>query len=444
MKRFRGTSVALVVLVAALALRWWVTPSEAPPADPAPILLEVRPEALASVRITGRDGEIALVQEAGVWRVDGVTWSPSDRMLRRMLHQLQSLEARALVAEEPEDLSRYGLGADAVRVELTLVDGRREAFEVGDPNPAGVSYYFRLLPGSAVYTVQKASVDFWGLDMDAFREREFATFDLDAARLLDVRVAGTRFELTRSGKRDWVMTRPRSLPVEWDEVRTLLGRLAGVRATRFVEDGPADPERYGVAGDSDRVFLALEDGSTVTVRFGDVVPDAVPPERYALHEERDALYAVRADVLDTFRRDPEALRRRSLLQVQPWDVEEMRYQVGDRMLRMARGPTAWHWENGAPIPGATPDRVARAAAGLSAVAFHDDAPPIEPTGGELALVLADGVRTVTLGDVVGEGERRRRTVMVDGDATVYEVEDTLGTAIEDLRREVPGGWGASP
>jgi len=118
----------------------------------------------------------------------------------------------------------------------------------------------------------------------------------------------------------------------------------------------------------------------------------------AMREKADALYAVRADLLEVFRRDPAELRRRSLIAAYPWDVEGMWYRGGDRVLRVARGPAGWHWENGAPIPGATPDRVARAATELSAVAFHDDAGPIEPTGGELVLVLTDGVRTVTLGD----------------------------------------------
>ncbi|MBW2254016.1 MAG: DUF4340 domain-containing protein [Deltaproteobacteria bacterium] len=441
MRRFRGTLAALLVLVVVLTLYGWSMRPHPPAPDPAPTLLQVQPGELASIRIVGSAGEVVLVQEEGTWRIAGAAWPPSRRMLRRMLHQLQSLEARALVAEEADDLSRYGLGEEAVRVELVLVDGRTEAFEVGDPNPVGVSYYLRPLPGRTVYTVQKASVDFYGLSVDAFRERRFAAFDPKAARLLDARVDGMRLELRRVGERQWAMTRPRPLAAEWDEVRTLLGRAAGVQATRFVEDDPVDPGRYGIAADSDRVFVALDGDRTITVWVGKVVPGTEPPERYALHEEHNTLYAVRADFLDIFRRDPAQLRRRTLIAAYPWDVEGMWYQRGDHALRVARGPAGWHREDGTPIPGATPDRVARAATELTAVAFHDDARPIEPTGGELVLVLADGARTVTLGDSVPSGDQARRYVMVDGDPVVYEVEDTLGSVLEDLIREVPGREG---
>jgi hypothetical protein len=442
MMRFRGTLGALLVLVVVLGLYQWVRSPPTPAPDPSPTLLHLRPDELVSVGISGPGGETVLVQEQGTWRVEGESWRPSRRLVRRMLHQLEALEARALVVEKSDDLSRYGLGGEALRVELILVDGRIEAFEVGDPNPAGVSYYLRPLPGSAVYTVQKASVDFYAFDMDALRERRFAAFDPEEARQLDARLDEARLVFRRVTERQWVMVAPLAVEAEWEEVRTLLSRAAAVRATRFVEDAPTDLARYGIAADSDRLYVELDGGRTVTVRVGEVVPGTEPPERYVLHEEADALYAVRADLFDAFRRDPADLRRRSLIAAYPWDVEGMWYRRGDDVLRVARGPAGWHWEGGAPIPGATPDRVARAATELTAVAFHDEARPIAPTGGELVLVLAEGARTVTLGDPVRSEDERRRYVAVDGDDVVYEVQDILGPLLDDLVREAPAGLGA--
>ena len=149
-RRFRGTLLALGALLvvlgvaAALELRPDRPPDEALPDE----IFRFEKGDLVGFEVVRPDATIAVRKVDGVWKVDGQPWRPNKAMIRRVGHQLHDLDARADVVEASEtaDLARYGLGPDAIRVTLTLADGRALAFAVGDPNPTSVSYYMRPLP----------------------------------------------------------------------------------------------------------------------------------------------------------------------------------------------------------------------------------------------------------------------------------------------------------
>ena len=81
-------------------------------------------------------------------------------------HQLHRLKARSIVERNPVELDNYGLGKDAIQVDLSIRGGQNESLLIGGANPTGVSYYMMPLSGphkGSVLTVAKASVDFFGI-----------------------------------------------------------------------------------------------------------------------------------------------------------------------------------------------------------------------------------------------------------------------------------------
>ena len=179
MKAFRGTGLALFVLVVVGALVWLFKPAMFAP-DPVgnPQLFQFEKHELTRVEVQRPEGDpVVLTERDGQWVIEGTGHEAGRSMVNRVKHQLHDLTARASVVEDADNLSLYGLGENAIHVILTLRDGEQVSFDVGDPNPTSVSYYIQPKASEQIYTVKKAAVDYYSLTLDEFRERRFASFD---------------------------------------------------------------------------------------------------------------------------------------------------------------------------------------------------------------------------------------------------------------------------
>ena len=130
-----------------------------------------------------------MVEDNGKWILVQAENEASTTMVNRSKHQLHRLKARSIVERNPVDLDNYGLGEDAIQVDLSLRGGQKESLLVGGANPTGVSYYMMPLSGphkGSVLTVAKASVDFFGAELSDFRAEHFVQFDLASADSVEI------------------------------------------------------------------------------------------------------------------------------------------------------------------------------------------------------------------------------------------------------------------
>lgn len=104
----------------------------------APRLLDVTPEAVTALSISGADGSVRLARAGAEWRVVAPRPGPADgRAVRAVLDALASLERRATIApagEPPARLRPYGLAEPRALVEATVAGGRLERLALGADN----------------------------------------------------------------------------------------------------------------------------------------------------------------------------------------------------------------------------------------------------------------------------------------------------------------------
>lgn len=450
MRRFNGTFAAFFALLLVAAVYVWVTDpfAEGLREDPTPELFRFEKEDLVGIEVVRPDATVALRKVDAEWVVVGESWRPSRSMVRRVAHQIHDLTARAVVAENPEDFTLYGVGEGAIQVTLDLADGRQVKFLAGDPNPTSVSWYVRPIPGEAVFVVKKAAVDYYRLSLEEFRERRFAWLDADEADRIESEIDGRKLAFHRTGPRIWRMTEPAEMDAAIDEIRTMLGRTGALKASSFVKDQPepADLAPYGLESPEGRVRIAMSGGETITLLVGSVVPGSDPQERYVLRVEDDAIYTARDGFLEAFTLPLDRYRNRDVLGRHEWDVQGYVATKGGESIAIERTSDGWRWPDGAAVPGSTPARVAGRAAEIEAKAFHDPGGPasagangrafgLDPPFATVELRFEEGSRTVFVGaELEVDGEKRRYT-QVDGDPVVYEVDAQVASVIEDLFRE---------
>jgi hypothetical protein len=440
MKAFRGTLVALVLLLVVGVVVWFVHPAMLFPEkqiDAEPRLFDFEKHEMTRAEVTRPDGEtIVLAEHDGKWTIEGTNFVAGRSMVNRIKHQIHDLSARATVVENPEAPELYGLGANAIQVKLTLRDGRTIEFMAGDPNPSSVSYYVQRKGDEVVYTVKKAAVDYYSLTLEEFREQRFASFDSKDATRLELHIEGQdNVVLERRGDDEWQMLEPRPMRAEVDVVKRMLGRVAALKAKDYipVAEG-ADLSPYGLAKPRAEVDIKFASRDPLHVLVGSDAPSDNKYEdlAYVMVQGDDTVYVAKRGLLEDFTQDPKELRNRRVVEMKSDDVVAidavLRAEPGEDLEGEAGVRYAaeqWVWKDGVPVPGSTPSRVAERVAELDVVEFVDDAPKkLEKYG------LADPVARVVLTDVDGN----ERVVLIGSEGPSVKFPDPDGKEIERKRR----------
>jgi hypothetical protein len=469
MKAFRGSLfAAIALLVVWLGLRFLET-GEVPEAGGSIGKVEAtsifRFEKPDVVRIEVRRPGDTLILSDGEngWVVDPGGFPASRSMVSRVKHQLHDLDARAEVVGDPEAFSLYGLGAQAIEVSVSLRNGKVIRFAAGDPNPTSVSYYIRPLPGDVVYTVKKSAVDFYSFAPDAFREPRFAIFDSkDAVRIEADLPEGRRLVLQQEGETDWKMLEPRTMAVEPDRVRALLGRVGALKAQAFLAEVTADSDReeqiapYGLEQPKARIQISFGSREAIELSIGRSVSERTDEDQaFMMVAGSPSVYAARVGLLDDFMQDPQEFRKRSFVPLLADDLRTIEIDLAKRegadqsgRVRLKMESDAWKWEDGRPVPGSTPKRVAERLAGVRANDFVDDAKAIAKARFQQPLatvVMTDanqqtatllvGQKGPPLVDELEEREVERYYAKLVGIDQVYLVDNGVVSVLEDALRE---------
>jgi hypothetical protein len=387
MKAFRGTLLALLALGVLLGAWWWVRPTEQTPAQrkaaakeaEKPIFVFEKAN-LVKVEVVRPDGTIVLAERADGWWIEGEELRAARSMVNRVKHQLHDLVARATVVEDGGADALYGLGESTIHVKLTFRDGSTEEFDAGDPNPSGVSFYIRKSGESTVYTVKKSAVDYYSLSLSEFRERRFATFDSkDVDALTADLPGGRRLSFQRTGEQSWDMLEPVKFAANDSEVRALLGRVSAMKAIQFVTDDAGDLARYGLDAPRARITIRFSGREPLTLLLG--APTGERDGEYALAyvklEAEPSIYAARDGLLEDYTAEPDTFRLKRFARMDPNTLAAVvtTFAGDERDPDLAKTVTVrmeadtWLWEDGVPVPGSTPRRLATRAANVQADEF---------------------------------------------------------------------------
>ena len=455
MNSFRGTLIS-AGFAAVLGIGWYVQQpqSKAPKANEQ--LFQFEKHELVKVEINRPESQSLVLEELdGQWKISGTEFDVSKSMVNRIKHQLHDLTARTLVEENPADPSRFGLGVKGIHVRLTMRNGKTIAFVAGDPNPTGVSYYIQPDSSNAVYTVKKSALDYYSLEISSFRESRFAYFD--AKEVQSIRVvqpSGEDFALSLTPEERWLLIEPFEMAADSDMVRRLMGRIAALKARRFVEKGEPD---YPLAIIEEvprlRVLLTEKSGSTLEVSFfGHEVENGEGLCWVKLKNE-SSLYLVPEKTLEAFDIELDTLKDRKVFPLLAEDIQALTVSSGPGEGSIPEGTYSaqqlsgvWTWQDGVPVPGSTPDRLANALSGIRVIEFLDgerSAFQLDASNAPLH-IQADSQNTSVNVYLGAEGEPliddegnafKRYTMAIDEHPEVYLVDVHLRSVGHDFVRE---------
>lgn len=386
MKELRGTLIALVLFLL-LGAFFFFRAEKNSEGEQKQIFSFEKHEVVAAT-ISRPDGEvIKLVEREGKWWIDQTKFPANLTMVNRIRHQLHDLEARAKVTTKGDNYELYGLGEGAIRVQLELNGGEKIEFLAGDPNPTGVSYYIRPLPGETVYTVKKSALDYYSAPFDEFRNQHFVSMDTKGVKAFQVDSERGVFRFQRLDERRWELLDPK-MRVSKDTMRTMIGRAIALKANRFI-DLIEQNQDYGLSNPVLQLQFELESGKKIMLRVGDKAEE--DQFSYFQLEGDPVIYVSKNGILGEFEVDPEDLRNLEIMDVHETEVQEisLSFVKENKKIGIYLAGDSWRWENEQPISGSTPDRVSSGLCNLKAMEFTTE-DQIGSIIGEVRLKTKDG------------------------------------------------------
>ena len=251
---------------------------------------------------------------------------------------LQFARLRSTVEEKPtaEALRAFGLDHPAIEVTASADGVQPLTVRLGVENPYDASAYLQREGDPKVYAV----------DASTRASLDKGTFDLRDRDVLAVRDLGVTGIEVRGRTHDWAVAREPGQPyafvrpvkeeADTNAISSWLGTLRGTKATRYLEDSPAERKRTGV--EKPAVEATFHRGATETVRVRLAAGKGEAEPVYALREDSfgAALAEVPRSALAALDKSPAELRDRTVLHVKPEDVTRIRIGTGAQALVVER------------------------------------------------------------------------------------------------------------
>lgn len=213
-------------------------------------LADVKARQVASVTISGPDDELVLRRSGDDWEIDAESPRAADSaVMDQLLRDLTQAEAKEFVADEPEDLSAYGL-AEGERILVTLSDEDDETLArvaFGKAADEDTAYALRPDYPPVLLVPQERYFDAFRRGRLAFLDREILSEPAERAVRVSLSHEGGDFVCTReSAAADWRLQEPVTGPADQWAARMIVDTFGRLRVGAFVATEPQDLSLYGL------------------------------------------------------------------------------------------------------------------------------------------------------------------------------------------------------
>lgn len=245
--QLRNTIIALVALALIGGIAFYA--GRHPESDKNHKLFDLAADDIAKIELHGPARDLLIERGGpGLWRiVKPVATAADNGAVDAMATAIANLEVIETVDEHPTDLANFGLENPAVTVTVTRKDGRvLPGIMIGRDTPVGSNAYIKLTDKPAVLLIGAGFTAESGRTLKDLRSHALISLTADQMKRATIkRGDGSTIEAVRDGDK-WKLTKPRAYPADKEAVGQLLSAIASVRIDDFIEEHPADLEKFGL------------------------------------------------------------------------------------------------------------------------------------------------------------------------------------------------------
>lgn len=298
--QLRKTIIALAVLAIIAGFAFYVS-RQPEPQKTHKLFEQLTAADVEQIELHGPARDLILKRgKPGLWRIVKPVETDADITAADSLaNSIANLEVVETVEQNPGDLANFGLENPAVTVTVTTKDKRvLPAIMVGKDTPIGGNAYIKITDKPAVLLVGAGFVSEANKTLNDLRSRVMIGLTADQMNRVAINHPdGSVIEAVRKGD-EWTITKPREYPADKAAVQQLLDVIAGSRVAEFIEDNPADLDKFGLAKPALEVEVSGgKDNAKQSIAFGFKQAEAGKNAVYARGGEGDRPVCTVADYI---------------------------------------------------------------------------------------------------------------------------------------------------
>jgi hypothetical protein len=197
----------------------------------------------------------------------------------------------------------------------------------------GTFLYFYEIKGSEKREKEKQAEDqVWNLEEKNIRQMDFIYPD-------------RHITAVRKGEEEWILTAPRQLEADSDELNRVANSASNIRREKVIEQNAADLNKYGLNPEKSSLKLVTKDGKEYTIDFGNDNPTG--SSAYAMLPGKKEVFLVLSSVVSTFDKKLDDLRNHSVLSFKTQEVQSLNLKSPKGNLRLTKDSEDRWWIEGA-------------------------------------------------------------------------------------------------
>ncbi len=405
------------------------------------------------VEVTSARGEDLVFQrQDDRWRMTQPIQAPAEvSKVYEIIELASPAEAqRAFMPDQPEGVpdSVTSLDKPLWTIRVTDDQGSRRTLRIGRKTPslgtARQGTYVRPGDAEKTFVVTKDFARVLSRRPDEYRD--LTMLDLQPSRIRTISVDGNQaYTVTRTDD-GWGLTAPVAARANGDAIDDLAGRLARIKADRYVADGNSARTLrfYGLTEPQLRVAItvASEDPNAQPATHHLAIGGKSGDSIFARLEDQTAIYQLPASMLDKLQPPLDGIRGKTLLAFDPGDVTRIDITGREKALALQRDANGWTMTS--PYTGPARNQAVSALLtkleNLQADRFRDNPGPLsalglEPAERSIALYRegTDEVLTLEIGSRIEEKVFLRKA----GSRAIAEVDRNT---VDALLQEPANYW----
>lgn len=251
-------------------------------------------DTVSEVQLTYPERSLHLKKDAaGKWRVvQPIDTEADETTVTNLVNAIADAEISRILDEPAQDPALYGLNAPAVKLQVTLKDGKAlPQILVGKDTPVGFSVYLQKEGETKLLLTPQAFR--LGLTKEVKDIRDKTILSLQPGEVKKIEITGQDkdISLTKT-ETGWVLEKPTNGKADDAQVQTFLTAVQNLKAVDFVEQPVLEAKEYGLA--PPQLTLAFSTGTENAKKTllvgGEKTVDSQSKQRYLKREEQTTLF----------------------------------------------------------------------------------------------------------------------------------------------------------
>lgn len=251
-------------------------------------------DTVSEVHLTYPERSLHLKKDAaGKWRVvQPIDTEADETTVTNLVNAIADAEISRILDEPVQDPALYGLNAPAVKLQVTLKDGKSlPQVLIGKDTPVGFSVYLQKEGETKLLLTPQAFRLGLTKEVKDIRDKTIFSLQPGEVKKIEIKGQGKDISLTKI-EAGWSLERPTNGKADDAQVQTFLTAVQNLKAVDFVEQPVLEAKEYGLA--PPQLTLSFSRGAESAKKTllvgGEKTVDSANKQRYLKREEQTTLF----------------------------------------------------------------------------------------------------------------------------------------------------------